>query len=370
MHRRLVSIALLVLFLFVIVFAPACEPLVTQFDDVEAIEITRADQLTPSPQSADSIKIMTWNIRFGIGRIPWFGDSCGDRVIASESEVTSALRAIVARINDIKPDILILQEVDVKSKRSAYIDQLRWILNNTHLNYAAFAPTWKSQFVPSDGLGRIETGNATLSRWNILSAERIQLPLRGDQDALTRYFYLRYAVLKTRIDIPHSPNFHLLNVHLTAFATDDTKRRQVDVLHGEISRLATAGYPLIVGGDFNLLPPTSDSTDFCFEDICPGESFHGPGDNPRHKEGSNYTPEIGWMQVFYDTLKPEIPLERYALNQRRYFTHHTRPDVFWDRKLDYLFTNREWIPNSDSTYQNGISLSDHAAVSAYWRVAR
>ena len=159
----------------------ACESLVTTFEDVEDGKMYSAKRLEKSPAVVDAITVMTWNIRFGAGRIPWFGDSCGDRVILSEEEVVGNLRGIADMIKEVKPDILLLQEVDVQSKRSAYIDQVQWLLDHTHFNYGAYASVWKAQVVPSDGLGRMDMGTAVLSRWAITDAERIQLPLRGDQ---------------------------------------------------------------------------------------------------------------------------------------------------------------------------------------------
>ena len=36
----------------------------------------------------DSLKVMTWNIRFGSARFPFYGDSCGDKVIAKKNDIT------------------------------------------------------------------------------------------------------------------------------------------------------------------------------------------------------------------------------------------------------------------------------------------
>jgi endonuclease/exonuclease/phosphatase family metal-dependent hydrolase len=168
-----------------------CESLVTKFEDIEDAKMYTAKQLQNPPVAVDTIMVMTWNIRFGAGRIPWFGDSCGDRVILSEEEVQSNLRGIADMLKDVKPDILLLQEVDIQSKRSSYVNQMQWLLDHTYFNYGAYASVWKAQVIPSDGLGRMDEGNAVLSRWKITDAVRIQLPLRGDQDALTRYFYVR-----------------------------------------------------------------------------------------------------------------------------------------------------------------------------------
>ena len=351
-------------------FILACEPLVHQFDDIEDGILYKAKQIESPPTTVDTIKVMTWNIRFGIGRVPWFGDGCGDRVIFSKDEIYPNLEGLVARIREIQPDILMLQEVDVESKRTGYIDQVQWLLDHTYFNYGAYASMWQAQYVPSDGLGRINTGNAILSRWEITEAERIQLNLRGDQDALTKYFYLRRNILKTKIALPGVASFYVVNAHLDAFSTDDTKRLQIERVKEEFDKLSSAGAIFVAGGDFNLIPPGSDSTDFCDEDRCPGESFHGPDDNPKHKEGSFLTPEITWLQNLYDRYQPAVSLEKYVANQNHYFTSNPDWNAFWDRKIDYLFTNYHWVTGSDSTHQYITDLSDHIPVSARMEVPK
>ena len=199
----------------------SCEPIANHFDDVEDAIMYRSSTIKDFP-SKKTVKVMTWNIRFGVARSDFFGDGCGDRVIFTENEVTTALEGIAKKINLEDPDILLLQEVDVQSKKTAYIDQAQWLLNNTNMNYGAYASMWEAQVILADGLGRVNTGNLILSKWELKDAERYQLDLRGDQDELTKYFYLRRNVIKTKVNMSSGP-FYAVNTHLTAFATDVTK---------------------------------------------------------------------------------------------------------------------------------------------------
>jgi endonuclease/exonuclease/phosphatase family metal-dependent hydrolase len=205
----------------------SCEPLVTEFEDIENGQMYKSSSTGATPAQVSKIKILTWNIRFGDGRIPWFGDSCGDRVLLSEREVLTNLESVAGVINEIKPDILMINEITVDAKLTAYIDQVQWLLDHTYFNYASYASNWKTQFIPSDGLGRMDMGNAIFSRWEISDSKRISLSQRGDQDALTTYFYLRWNILKTKIEVPDLDNFYVLSTHLAAFSTDDTKKKQV-----------------------------------------------------------------------------------------------------------------------------------------------
>ena len=293
----------------------SCELPATGFEDTEDAVYYYKNQSVAAPQPGSAIKIMTWNIRFGIGRGEWFGDACGTKSIYTKDEVLPNLELIVNRINEVKPDILLLQEVDINAKRSGYIDQLRWIMDRTDFGFAVYGMQWQAQFIPSDGLGRLQEANAILSRWPIGPSSRIQLALRGDQDKLTRYFYERCCIVKAKIEIPGVTDFYAVNIHASAFATDDTKYKHFTAFKKELDNISDAGGWFVAGGDLNTLPPGSDSTDFCIEDICPGESFHQPGDEPQHKDGSNYAPEEEWLKPFYNKYKCAVPLDEYLQNQ-------------------------------------------------------
>jgi len=363
------------LLIMMLLFFISCEPLVNRFGGDGSVEdakmYTASSKQTP-PQIVDEMKFMTWNIRFGVARCGWFGDSCGKIVIVDKDEVEANLQRIADFIEEVQPDIIFLQEVDILSKRTAYIDQVQWLLDHTYFNYGTYASMWDAQYVPSDGLGPINTGNALLSRWEIKESTRIQLSLRGDQDALTGYFYLRRNLLKTKIAVPGIDDFYALSLHLSAFSTDDTKQKQLNTVFAELENLENSVF--VIGGDFNLLPPGAQKLDYCNEDMCEDESFHQDGDDPEHKDGSYYVEEWDWMQPLYDNYDSAVPLNEYLADEPSYFTHSPQwDDEFWDRKLDYLFTNQSWVVGSDSTYQQAAftrELSDHVPVTVKLEVSK
>ncbi|MFQ6615257.1 MAG: endonuclease/exonuclease/phosphatase family protein [Fidelibacterota bacterium] len=338
-----------------------CSDLATDFAPLEDAVLYEATRPVAPPSSVKSLTVMTWNIRYGAGHIPWFGDSCGDRVILTRDEVMQGLEGLAGKIRRVDPDILLLQEVDRESKRTAYVDQVQWLLDHTDLNYGAYASAWRVQFIPSDGLGRMDTGNAILSRWKITGSERISLDLRGDQSDLTRYFYLRRNILKVQLNLSNPENLFVVNVHSAAFAEDDTKQKHIQDFERVLAELDEDGSMFVAGGDLNEVPPGSDSTDYCDEARCP--------DEPRDfcPEGSNYTGESGWLDGLYHRFNPAVSLDSYQQDNSPHFTYGRYDNGFWDRKLDYLFTNGRWVTDSDSTHQDAFGLSDHAPVSATLR---
>ena len=90
-------------FKFILIFGiifSACEPIVNKFDDIEDAVMYRANTITDvSAQS--TVKVMTWNIRFGVARLRFFGDGCGDRVVLKKSEVIKGLEGLAAKIKQI-----------------------------------------------------------------------------------------------------------------------------------------------------------------------------------------------------------------------------------------------------------------------------
>jgi len=347
----------------VVMLFSSCDPLVNQFADVEDAVMYRAGNIK-NVDGKKTIKVMTWNIRFGVARLDFFGDGCGNRSILSKSEVMKGLEGLAAKIKAEDADIILLQEVDIQSKKTAYIDQAQWLLDNTDMNYGAYGSMWEAQAILADGLGRVNTGNLTLSKWELKEAERHQLPLRNDQDGLTQYFYLRRNVLKAKVAMPGN-SFYAVNTHLTAFATDDTKQKHINGFKNILDGIVAEGHNFVAGGDLNALPPNAAKLDYCIEDQCSGESYHTGGDH-NHKEGAYFAPEITWLSPLYQTYTPAISLSEYGNQETTHFTHSPDDNLKLDRKLDYLWTNTSW--SNGTTHQEATTLSDHIPVTAFWAV--
>jgi endonuclease/exonuclease/phosphatase family metal-dependent hydrolase len=338
----------------------SCEPIVTTFESGDDLVVYYKAAEIDTVAAPKNLKVITWNIKYAGGGLNFFYDCWGERVLMTKSEVLANLELLAAKIDHLNPDIILIQEIEIDSKRSAYVDQMQYLLNETRLNYGVYSSLWKAQYIPSDGLGRMDLGNAILSKWELTDAERIAFELRTDQDALTQYFYLRRNIVLAQTTVG-SNIFQIVNTHISAYSTDGSKQRQLIIFKDLLDGMDAEGKIFIAGGDLNVIPPNAIKRDNFPDSICEDEDFIG----------DDYNYEESWIKPLYEYY-PAIDTLLYALDEEAYFTHTVRSDSSHTRKLDYLFTNFEggW-ESTLSTVHNGSEmgsgrwrLSDHAPVSA------
>jgi endonuclease/exonuclease/phosphatase family metal-dependent hydrolase len=334
-----------------------CDPFHVEFKPVEPAQKYQATSLSDAGDVPQTLRVLNYNVKFGGGRIDFFFDCHGDRVLMDRAEVETNLTRVAKVINRLQPDVLFIQEIDVASKRSAYVDQLQWLLDHTDLNYAAYASQWRADYVPSDGLGAVDSGNAILSRWPLRDAERLALPLRTDLSDLERYFYLRRNLMRATLELPDREPLGLLTVHAEAYAQDGTKLQHIERFTEELGRLAALG-PVLAAGDLNTIPPKSEKLRD-FDDSACLETY----------VADDYGAEQDYLAPLFDTYHSDLDLSAYEADNQRYFTHTTLASGFWNRRLDYIFST---LPLSGGlVYQSvevgGIDtmpVSDHAPVGA------
>ncbi|MHB8878565.1 MAG: endonuclease/exonuclease/phosphatase family protein [Myxococcaceae bacterium] len=375
MIRRLIAV------LITLSALAGCEPTAQTFGQrVPVMVRSKQGASAPAERTPPRLKVMAWNVKFGAARIDFFFDFWGTRTWMTGEEVHANMAGIYKLINEVRPDVLLVEEIEVNSRRSAYFDMVGGILENTHLAYAAYVPTWNSRYIPSEGLGRMDMGNAIFSVFPIASAESLPLSDRTDLDAVHKEFYLHRAVGRAVLQLG-SREVAAMVVHTEAYDTDGTASRQFLEIQ---ELLKNEPLPFVIGGDFNALPPTSVRS----------VHFNDESDASLGTEYEQPPYKLDDMKPFFETLVPEISLQRYGTTeaeQRRYYTHSViGPDKigansergFWTRKLDYLFLKPpgSWLPGSTDVLQkvgdgvpplesDPLLLSDHCPVVGTWEVA-
>ena len=81
---------------FAIFIFCGCDPFVNEFSGSYDPSMFQANDIPSgaSEYTGGPLKVLTWNIRFGAGRFPFFGDSCGEGVLAPDETVQNTIEAI------------------------------------------------------------------------------------------------------------------------------------------------------------------------------------------------------------------------------------------------------------------------------------
>ncbi|MFN8509796.1 MAG: endonuclease/exonuclease/phosphatase family protein [Deinococcaceae bacterium] len=279
---------------------------------------------TPMLKPKQDVKVMSWNIQYlaGKGYVFYYDTPEGDGpdTRPSPSAVAQTLKGVIQVIQSENPDVLLLQEVDVHSKRTDQMDQLRALQDALKFNCETGAYYWKAEFVPHPKiLGSVGMKLVTLSKYQMASATRYQLPVI-DADPVTKAFYFRRAILEANLSVSGSKPLRVLNTHLDAFAQGtQTMQHQVEKVH-QILSLDTR---FIIGGDFNLLPNKAawDALD--------------------NVQRSYFNPETE-ISILLKDFSSIPSLHEIQKSPKTWYTHFPNdPRVKGpDRTLDYLFYGR------------------------------
>jgi endonuclease/exonuclease/phosphatase family metal-dependent hydrolase len=175
---------------------------------------------------SDTLHVMTYNIRHA-------------NPPSKTRDSTIDLRAIAKVINQEKPDLVALQEVDVNNSRAGMnLNEARALATLTRMYY---------YFTPAMDYRGGEYGDAVLSRFPILDSFSFHLPkIDGTKKEEMR------SLCMIKIRIPRLGETLFASTHLGL--SEPTRLLQAYKLNAIIG---TFSLPVIIGGDFNATPESS-----------------------------------------------------------------------------------------------------------------
>jgi endonuclease/exonuclease/phosphatase family metal-dependent hydrolase len=229
----------------------------------------------------DELVLYSWNLGYaGLGAKADFFYDGGRQVRSPQAEVRANLDAIKAQVASWRDaDAILLQEVDTKARRSWYLDQAQKLADVARAGQwsAAFAKNYEVRFVPRpflEPMGEVNSGLMSLTRWRAAS-QRISYP--GSFPLLLRLFFLKRCILLSRTPW-QGKELVLINTHNSAFDDGRLKVQEMAFL-GELLRAEYAkGNFVVVGGDWNQLPPgKAHRPGSGQEDMPVDPAFPGPG---------------------------------------------------------------------------------------------
>lgn len=339
--------------LIVIALAGAMVYSLTWRPDAREVLPVSCSTQAPTLAPGQALKVMTWNVQYLAGKryVFWNDLAAGTDEAPTADDMAFSLDEVARVIRDEQPDIVLLQELDDGAKASDYQNQLKLLQERVADLYpcSAHAFDWKADFIPDPHIfGSVGRQLATLSRYEIEHAERLQLPV-SEVNLISRQFKPKNALLLTYLPLSDGGQMAVLNTHLDrATQPDETLQAQVSAVAKVLDKFESRGTPWLIGGDFNLLPL--------------GQYQRLPSE-----QRTPYSSDSA-LHVLWDKY-PMIPTNNEAggIDRARWLTHYPNdPRVSGpDRTVDYLFYSPR-IKRVDARVRQDdtLRISDHLPVIA------
>ena len=229
---------------------------VTEYRPEDRETVTIEDGGQKKLAEGQSFTLMSWNIGFGAlgDNADFFMDGGKGVKTADTARLESNMAGILREIDAVRPDILLIQEIDRDSARSEGMNQVRRIAEHLQDFSCSFANNLKVAFLPYPipPIGKVDSGIATYSSFAVGSAERIQLPIPFPWPV--RMANLKRCLLVSRLPVEGSGReLVLVNLHLEAYDSGEGKVAQTRKLAELLEAEAAKGNYVIAGGDFNQI---------------------------------------------------------------------------------------------------------------------
>jgi len=229
-------------------------------DHAAVVAWLRVSEPTPKMLAAQSLQVVSYNIRHGVGM-----------------DQKLNLDRTAQTLKGLNPDLVALQEVDLRVKRSDSVNQAQWL--GTQLGmYPAFG-----SFMEYQGGWY---GLAILSRYPFVHVQSIELPAGNEPR----------VALAAELRLPDGEIITVVNVHYDW--VDDDKYRHAQAA-AVVEYLAGLKTPYILLGDFNDQPGSRTLKlfkDHAVEALpAAGDINTFPADAPRQKIDYIFaSPATGW----------------------------------------------------------------------------
>lgn len=229
---------------------------------IETVAI--AQNPTNQVSANQSLTFMTFNTGYaGLGEDEDFVMDGGKKGRPdSKTVVENYLAGIENLITTHTADFYLLQEVDLKARRSFNIDQVAHYNELLPTYHSTFAYNFNAVFVPfpvslTDYIGPVKSGIQTLGRFKVETSERHQFP--GEFSWPLRVANLKRAMMVNTYSITGSTKqLVVVNLHMSAYDGDGSLRAQeMSYLKDFMNAQAALGNYIIIGGDFNQTFPSA-----------------------------------------------------------------------------------------------------------------
>ena len=221
----------------------ACEPLYTSWEGEDPAFLMAAAVIETPQASPSTLEVMSWNLKYGGGRINFWFDYWGDRALMTEAEADANIRGLIDLINEVDPDVLLAQEIERNSKRTAYRNMVQMVLDETPLNYAAYIPACRLACRNAGARSRDRGhGPVTADHEVVRMGGRSNRPRRVDESLLSASRIVHRSISGMLWSMSSTSTPPPTTTTAPTGATSIDKQL--------VDRLDDEGRELLVGGDF------------------------------------------------------------------------------------------------------------------------
>lgn len=259
-------------------------------------EIIYASSTPDTIDPEKNLSLFLWNIGYcGLGKDMDFFYDGGSQVRTSFDNTINNFTSIkqVLKNHDTIP-LILLQEVDVRSKRSYNINEADSFDQLLKHHSVFFAANYLVKFVPvppNSPMGHVKSGLLTLSRFNPSLSVRYNFP--GDYSWPTNLFMLDRCFLINRYPLKNGKELLIINSHNSAFDNGSLKEQEMNYLREFLMKEFELGNYIVVGADWNQNPPGFSPHSFSEEHTY--ERFQ------LNSIKESYLPD-GWKWIFHSPL--------------------------------------------------------------------
>ncbi|MFA6923695.1 MAG: endonuclease/exonuclease/phosphatase family protein [Bacteroidales bacterium] len=207
----------------------------------------------------DTLSILTWNIGYcGLGAESDFFYEGGKDVIPEEKFYKKNVESIANFFYKIDSvDFILMQEIDKNSKRSYYLDQFDMLSKVLYHYGHSFAINYNSFFVPepvSNPYGKVLSGIGIFSKYEPFISAKYNFG--NDAEWPKSLFFPDRCFMLMRYKLPNCcRDLVLINTHNSYFDSAIKHEEKLEKLKKVILSEYKKGNYVIVGGDWNSVPP-------------------------------------------------------------------------------------------------------------------
>lgn len=286
---------------------------------------------------------MIWNIGYcGLDASMDFFYDGGEQVRPAKEKVNNSLEKVTEFLsgND-TVEFLLLQEVDINSKRSYHVNEYNMIEETLPLYNSSIGLNYKVFFVPippTEPMGKVKSGLQTLSKF--IPKETVRHSFPGNYSWPMGVFMLDRCFLVSRFTVDNNKELLIINTHNSAYDDGSLREAQMEYLKVFLLDEYQKGNYIIVGGDWNQSPAG-------FKKEFDGQVF----DNENYTEIPAGYPDSNWQWAF-DEITPTN--RRVKTSYERGVTATTLIDFYLMSPNIQLIS----VKTQDMNFQN----SDHQPV--------